>query len=101
MEKINKTIEEPFPKLNQHMLMVAPTNSGKSTIVANLLLGPIKFKYDKVIFFSSTWDYDIYRKVFQIDKENIHTVYSDDKLMEIMEEKQKLEEELDKNYFIY
>jgi len=99
LEKINKTIPIPFPKLNQHMLMVAPTNSGKSTIVGNLLLGPLQMKFDKVIFFSSTWEYDIYNKIFQIDDENIYTEYSDEALHNIMNEKERLEEEKEKKLF--
>jgi hypothetical protein len=99
LNKINNTIKEPFPKLNQHLLMCAPTNSGKSTIMGNLLLGPLKFKFDKVIFFSSTWDYDLYKKIIQIDKENIHQEYTDYKLQEILDEKKSLEEELNKPLF--
>jgi hypothetical protein len=100
LDKINKSIEPKFlPKLNQHMMICAPTNSGKSTIVANLLLGPLKFKWDRVIFFSGTWDYDLYKKVIQIDDEHVHTEYTDEKLMEIVEENKRLEEEKEKPIF--
>ena len=71
LQKINATIPEPLPKLNQHVLFCAPTNSGKSTIIANLLLKPLKFKFDKVVFFSGAWDYDLYKDVMYIDPENV------------------------------
>lgn len=99
MKKINGKIPQPIPKLNQHMLLVAPTNSGKSTIVANLLLGPLKMIYDKIIFFSPTYHLDIYPKLFQMDESNIHTQYSDNILDDIMKEKANLEEELEKKLY--
>lgn len=88
LDKINNTIKEPLPKLNQHLLISAPTGSGKSTIILNLLLKYLKFKWDRVIFFSETWDDDIYKDHIWIDEENIHTEYTDEKLKKIVEEQQ-------------
>lgn len=94
LQEINSTIKEPLPHLNQHMLICAPTNSGKSTITARLLLDHLRFKFDRVIFFSKTWDYDIYKKVFHVDKQNIHTTYSDADLMKIVDEQKSLEQDM-------
>lgn len=89
MKKINSTIPEPLCHLNQHVLFCAPTNSGKSTIVLNLLKDHLKYKWDRVIFFSSTWQYDIYKHFIFIDKENIYETYSDEALNKIVEEQKK------------
>ena len=99
LKKINSTIKEPLMKINDHCLFVAPTNSGKSTIVANLLLGPLKNKFDIIHFFSPTYQYDIYDKLMQIDKENIHETYSDDMIEEILNQNKQLEEEKEKPIF--
>lgn len=93
LNKINKTIKEPLPHLNQHMMICAPTNSGKSTIVGNLLLYHLRFKWDRVIFFSKTWDYDIYKKIFYVDKPNIYREFSDAAVEKIVQEQKVLEEE--------
>lgn len=93
LDKINSTIPEPLPRLNQHLLISAPTGSGKSTIILNLLLKYLRFKWDRVIFFSETWDDDLYKEHIYIDPENVHTQYTDAKLQEIVEEQKKMKEE--------
>jgi hypothetical protein len=97
--KINKTIPEPLMKLNDHCLFVAPTNSGKSTIIANLLLGPLKNKFDMIHIFSPTYNYDIYPKLMKIDDENIHETYDDNMINDIMEQHKKIEEDKGKPIF--
>jgi hypothetical protein len=97
--KINKTIPEPLMKLNDHCLFVAPTNSGKSTIVSNLLLGPLKNKFDSIHIFSPTYNYDIYPKLMKIDDENIHETYEDKIIDDIMEQHKKIEEDKGKPIF--
>ncbi|MBK9285065.1 MAG: hypothetical protein IPM51_12230 [Sphingobacteriaceae bacterium] len=93
MKKINSTIREPLPKLCQHVLFCSPTNSGKSTIILNLLKDHLAFKWDRIIFFSSTWDFDIYKEFIYIDKENIHRKFDYKDLMKIVQEQETSIEE--------
>lgn len=97
--KINDTIKNPLPKLNQHVLIASPTGAGKSTIVLNLLMNHLKFKWDRVIFFSKTWDYDIYNDFIHVDEEYIHKDYDDHKLMKIVDQQIAIQKEKNKPIF--
>lgn len=99
LNKINETIEDPLMKLNDHCLFVAPTNSGKSTIVSNLLLGPLRYKFDQIHIFSPTYKYDIYPKLMKIDDENIHETYNNEMIDDILKQHRKIEEEKNKPIF--
>lgn len=57
-EKKDPNIPEPIPQGNFTMVMVAPTKSGKTVTICNLLYRAYKNHYDEVIYISPTIDLD-------------------------------------------
>lgn len=77
----NRRIPWPLPQIGQHCLICAPTGSGKSQLVLNLLTGPYREVFDRVWFFMPTWDFDIYKDhIAGIPDEQIIRQYTDEKL---------------------
>lgn len=98
-DKINKTIKEPLTKLNQHVLVASPTGAGKTTICLNLLMKYYKYKFDRIIFFSKTWDYDLYKDYIQVDDDNVYRDFSYQALNQIIDEQKAIQTEKKKKIF--
>lgn len=86
-EARDRKIPAELPKIGQHMLICAPTGSGKSQLLANLLAGPYAGVFTKIYFFHPQWQYDIYKDIFEnVPEERIKEAYSDNDIDAILAE---------------
>ena len=86
LRRRNRLIPDPLPKIGQHLLVCAPTGSGKSQLITNLLTRPYRGVFDKIWFYHPQWDDDMYRRVVGVPPEQVIREYSDESLDAIMDD---------------
>lgn len=89
LKKRNELIPYPLPKHKQHMLICGGTMSGKTNLIANLLIKFYKNQFDRVYVFSPSYYGDILPQVIKLPKDQVFETYSDSKLKEIMDYQKK------------
>lgn len=90
VDKINKTIPYPFGPIC-HTIFCAPTESGKTQVIANLIDkdGPYYKKFNKIFVIMPTYDDDILKTIFKFNDNiedpecQVFKQYTDENLMRI------------------
>lgn len=84
LNKRNERIPYPLPKHKQHLLICGGTMSGKTNLMANMLLKFYRNQFDRVYVFSPSYHSDILPNVIDLPEEQIFDTYSDEKLLGII-----------------
>lgn len=85
LEKINEKIPFPLPKLHFNMLLLASRNSGKTSVIINLLLQGYKHIFNSIFVFSPTVFQDSKWKALKIDPNQLFSEYTDEYLQSIID----------------
>ena len=93
-EKPRKQVHSNLPELPCIMVMVAPTKSGKSTIISNLLLREDFYKdvHDNITIFSNTIEQDVTSR-FLCKACDTYTGYDDNVLSGIISQQKSFKDE--------
>lgn len=100
--KMNQYLEEKdelVPRITDHTLFVGTTKSGKSWVIKQLLYSDLVGIYDRIVFFSTTFDAENYSEIFEIPKKDIFTEPEESDLMEVIEESKERFFKANGNYF--
>lgn len=91
LKRRNAEIATPLPRIQQHLMIVAPTGGGKSNLVAWLLTkdGFLRGVYDRIEVFNPNHREDLLGRVAALPEDQIHDVYTDEALGAIMERQQE------------
>lgn len=101
LNKENKKLPEPLPKLHFIVGIIGPRGSGKSQLILNMLCNWYKSIFEEVILISPTYHNQAIWNCIDLDDDDVYTEYTEPIFNDILERIINTENEGEKTLLIF